>query len=196
MDYDLILFINEAYLAYNDSFLSNYLNSAVKRSLRYNAVTGSFDIDEKKRMLRLYNYQDNKWLRSNIFFVPKIIMEKFDDFIFMSDEKFDKIIPVVYPEKIESYRDCFTAHADLNETFMEKTYTWLTEKWHSKIELKEDTWQLFRIKSRAIFNEFLFTATIRSLGFELLWFASPPTILIRRIFRKILGKNKQFTPKR
>ena len=195
LDYDLILFINEAYLAYNDSYLSNHLNSAVRRSLKFDAVTGSFDIDEKQRMLRIYNYQDNKWLRSNIFFIPKIIMQKLNSFIFLSDEEFDKIVPPGFPVKIASYRDCFTAEANLNETFMEKTFTWLTVRWHSRIELNEGTWPLFRIKARAIFNEFLLTATIRSLGFELLWFAASPTIFIRRIFRKILGRNKQFSPK-
>lgn len=59
------------------------------------------------------------------------------------------------------YRD----KAPLNKTYQRWIIEWLTERWHSRFEIKQDTWQLFTTKAAAIFNEALLTAKFKELGY-------------------------------
>jgi hypothetical protein len=185
LNYDLILFINEAFLVYNDNYLLKHFKTAVRRCIKYNAVVGIFDKDEKNRSLSVNDYVFTKWLRSNMFFVPKIIMDKFQSLILITKSEYDKIIPLVFPNNISSYKDCFTSDNTINELFKQKIYEWLTIVWHSKIDLNNDTWNIFRIKAKAILNEALISAKIRSLGFDIIWYAPKHVVYFEKMKRKL-----------
>jgi hypothetical protein len=185
LNYDLILLINEAFLVYNDSYLLKYLKISINRCLKYNAVVGIFDKDQHNRQLSVNNYVFSKWLRSNIFFVPKNIIERLQSLVFMTNSAYDKIIPSVYPNNIYSYKDCFTDDITINELFKQKIYEWLTNEWHSKIVLNSETWNIFRIKAKAILNEALLTTKIRSLGYDIIWYAPKYIVYYEKILRKI-----------
>jgi hypothetical protein len=184
LNYDLILFINEAFLVYNDSYLLKYLKKSINRSIKYNAVVGVFDKDHLNRNLAINNYVFSNWLRSNIFFVPKTIMQKLKSIILMNQSEYEKIIPSKYPNKINTYKDCFTFDNTINELFKQKIYEWLTNEWHSKIELNSKTWDIFRIKAKAILNEALLTYRIRSLGYNIIWYAPKYIVYYEKILRK------------
>ena len=55
--------------------------------------------------------------------------------------------------------------APINKTYQRGIVEWLTEKWHSRFEINQDTWGLFKTKAAAIFNESLLTAKFRELGY-------------------------------
>ncbi|MDD5759461.1 MAG: hypothetical protein PHI06_10300 [Desulfobulbaceae bacterium] len=55
--------------------------------------------------------------------------------------------------------------APLNRVYQRWIIEWLTEKWHSRFEISQDTWQLFTTKAAAIFNEALLTAKFKELGY-------------------------------
>ena len=187
LSYDILLFINEAYMVYKDSYLTNYLNTAVGRCLKYNAVVGMFDREEKNRVLSLNNFKFRDWLRSNIFLVPREIALKIGNFIFVSDSEFESYVPSTFPGVIKDYNDCFTANAPLNDDFKQKIFEWMTELWHSKIELNAGTWGQFRIKAKAIINEASLTIKIRSLGYKIIWYVPPIQVYSIKFFRNLLN---------
>ena len=185
LNYDLILFINEAFLVYKDSYLLKHLKTSVERCLKYNSVVGIFDKDQLNRKLSINNYMFSRWLRSNMFFVPKNVMVQLKSLILIKKEEYDAIIPPVFPLIINNYKDCFTTDNTINEDFKQKIYEWLTNEWHSKIVLNSDTWNLFRIKAKAIINEALLTSKIRSLGFDIIWYAPKYIVYIEKLIKKI-----------
>lgn len=68
---------------------------------------------------------------------------------------------------IRVYNDAmlYQENAPINRTYQRGIVEWLTEKWHSRFEINHDTWELFKTKSTAIFNESLLTAKLRELGY-------------------------------
>lgn len=53
----------------------------------------------------------------------------------------------------------------INKTYQRWIVEWLTERWHSRFEINQQTWELFKLKAAAIFNESLLTAKFRELGY-------------------------------
>lgn len=59
----------------------------------------------------------------------------------------------------------FQENAPINTTYQRWIVEWLTERWHSRFEINQDTWGLFKSKASAIFNESLLTAKFSELGY-------------------------------
>jgi hypothetical protein len=185
LNYDIVLFINEAFLAYNDSYLVKYFQTAVDRCIKYKAAVGIVDKDEKNRTLSINNFIFTKWLRSNMFFVPKSFIDKLDSMILISNSELNQIIPVDFHNKISSYKDCFTEDNTLNESFKQKIFEWLTILWHTKIVLSEQTWDFFRTKVKAILNEALLTSKIDELGYDIIWYEAKYKIYFKKFIKKL-----------
>lgn len=71
------------------------------------------------------------------------------------------------PPEIRVYNDAklFQSNAPLNLVYQRWIVEWLTERWHSRFEVNEQTWSLFKTKAAAIFNEALLTAKFKELGY-------------------------------
>ena len=59
----------------------------------------------------------------------------------------------------------YQKNAPINKIYQRWIVEWLTEKWHSRFEINQNTWELFKTKATAIFNESLLTAKFRELGY-------------------------------
>ncbi len=59
----------------------------------------------------------------------------------------------------------YQENAPINKTYRRWIVEWLTEKWHSRFEINQNTWELFKTKAAAIFNESLLTAKFKELGY-------------------------------
>ncbi len=70
--------------------------------------------------------------------------------------------------EIVAYNDAllYQPDAPINNAYQRWIVEWLTEKWHSRFEINQATWELFTTKATAIFNEALLTAKFRALGFS------------------------------
>lgn len=68
---------------------------------------------------------------------------------------------------VQIYNDAllYQDKAPLNKTYQRWIIEWLTERWHSRFEIKQDTWPLFKTKATAIFNESLLTAKFKELSY-------------------------------
>lgn len=68
---------------------------------------------------------------------------------------------------VQLYNDAllFQDRAPLNKTYQRWIIEWLTERWHSRFEINQNTWPLFKTKATAIFNESLLTAKFKELGY-------------------------------
>lgn len=185
LNYQVALFINEAYIAYNDSYIDKYFNIAVKRCLRHNAAVGLFDKNETGRELISKDLTFKKWLRSNIVLLPNQILTKLDSFIFISNSEFEEIIPAEFPQNVNTYNDYFSDSIMINDEFKFKIFNWLTNQWHSRFDLNPQNWGLFRMKAKAIINEALFGQTINFMGFKTLWYAPRFIVYFNKLIRKI-----------
>jgi hypothetical protein len=67
---------------------------------------------------------------------------------------------VVYNDAI-----LYQENAPINKPYQRWIVEWLTEKWHSRFEINQNTWDLFTLKAAAIFNESLLTAKLKELGY-------------------------------
>ena len=184
-EYDLILFINEAFNVYGDAYINRYLRTAANRSLKFNAVAGPIDKDEKNRTLRLYDFGFKRWLRTNMFFVPKAIMDKIGCIITLPDSEFDKFVSPNHHDFIENTNDYFLPSAPINDQFKAKIISWLTDLWHGKFEINDDSWDKFRMKYKAIINEAMFTKRIIESGSDIISYAPLIIIYMNKLKHKI-----------
>jgi hypothetical protein len=90
------------------------------------------------------------------------------------DLTFRGIIPPDLLNPLDSISMEVTVHNDaalfqnnviINMDFQRSLVEWVTERWHSKFEISKHTWDLFRTKAAAIFNESLLTAKLSELGY-------------------------------
>nr|MBF0223156.1 hypothetical protein [Desulfobulbaceae bacterium] len=60
----------------------------------------------------------------------------------------------------------YQKNAQINSAYKRWLIEWLTERWHSKFEISQNTWDIFKTKSAAILNESLLTAKLAELGYK------------------------------
>lgn len=75
----------------------------------------------------------------------------------------------IFPHGVQVvvYNDAllYQAEAPINQAYQRWIVEWLTERWHSRFDINPDTWELFKTKATAIFNEALLTAKFKELGY-------------------------------
>ena len=163
VEYDLVLFTNEAIVNYDDSILDlPELREIIFKAMNHQSVVGR--LDTKGFPLMVNGYDVTSWIRTSCFFVPKKVLDSFDTIISVDSKNIDNFIGKEYPEG-KSGVDFFKKDANMSESYKTSMIKWLTEEWHSKFSISKESWGLFRTKVQAIVNEQLFSARVREKGF-------------------------------
>lgn len=167
---DLILFVNDMFLSPGESFLKDYASiELLCKSLIHDCIIGR--IDSTNQQFTIYDYDVSQWVCTNCFLAPRKAIETIKDLVSIKDS-LDDFLPSAYPisagktlnqEKLALH--LFKEDAPLNNTYKLWLVEWLTKRWHSKFEINERTWVLFRTKVRNILNESLLTARLKRAGF-------------------------------
>ena len=99
INYDAILFSNEAFNAYGINFIEN--NSSILlilKSIIFNAVIGKVD-SRRNDNLDVFDYHVDEWVRTNCFIVPKMVMGKLGSIITVTENDINTIIRECYEKK-------------------------------------------------------------------------------------------------
>ncbi len=162
--FDLILFVNDMLLKPGESFLKDYADiSLLKKSLNENNIIGR--IDSTGQHYTAYGYDVSQWVCTNCFLAPMAAVQRLKNMVSVKDTLAD-FLPDAYPGSQVIPTSFFKENAPINETYKAWLIEWLTERWHSKFQIEEKTWNLFRIKVRNILNESLLTARFAEIGYE------------------------------
>ena len=168
VDYDAVLFANDAFFAYGWSLLeySDKINLN-KWLLNGNSIMGH--IDTKNIELEVCGNDVSYWICTNCFFLPRCVLEKLDSIVSVSDNTINEIVSSKFPGRFgeEAYMNYFKFNSGLNDNYRNMVLTWLTKEWHGKFDINETTWNLFRHKLRSLLNESLLTARITKLGYNI-----------------------------
>ena len=170
-NFDVILFVNDMFLAPGQSFLQDYSDiSLFNKSFHENQIIGR--IDSTGQPYTVYDYDVSQWVCTNCFIAPKLAVDTLGDIVSVK-ENLDDFLSVKYPidllqsHEVKGYNPhIFKEDSQINEKYKQWLVEWLTEKWHSKFILSEQTWDLFRIKVRNILNESLLTARFAEAGYQ------------------------------
>ncbi len=185
IEYDVILFANDAFLAYGWSILEKDLNLELLRvAIRNNSAIGQ--VDTKGIKLEAFGQDVSNWICTNCFFMPRKIVEGIGTVVTIDENKLNKVVNKKYSK--ESY---FLEQAPLNENYKKMAIRWLTEEWHSKFEINEKNWDRFRGKLKAMLNESLLSAKIKQAGFRIEHYkleTKPKTSIFQKI-KEIFHKN-------
>ncbi|MFX0195937.1 MAG: hypothetical protein ACFFCW_07430 [Candidatus Hodarchaeota archaeon] len=65
---------------------------------------------------------------------------------------------------ISTHSDIFKKNVNISQRYQELIIEWLAGRWHSKFQMNETNFKLFKEKARAILNESLLTARIKEKG--------------------------------
>lgn len=156
---DLILFVNDMFITPGESFLKDYASRELfQRSFDDRTIIGRIDSTGQK--YTVYGYDVSRWICSNCFVAPKTAIDEIGSLVPIKENIND------FLEKIFPGAPLFKANAPMNKQYKVWLEEWLTTKWHSKFDLNETTWDLFRTKVRNIFNEALLTARFKEIGFS------------------------------
>jgi hypothetical protein len=186
ISYDVVLFVNDAFLAYGWTMLEKAVELDLpKIALEKQSVIGH--IDTKEIPMRAMGHDVSSWICSNAFFVPKRALEKMDSLVSVDNEKLNSILDEEYVEGC-----VFRTDAPLDESYKSMVVKWLTEDWHSKIEINNETWCYFRKKVQAMVNESLLTAKIRKNGIAMRPYFEIVEECDKNKFFKIMKTMKQF----
>jgi hypothetical protein len=162
LTFDVVLMVNSSFEAPGPSFLRDYTNLwTITRSALLKQVIGRIDSHGLDTVL---NGQDTKfWVCTNCVFLPLSALLKLKNIVSIHSGDLERYLPVAFEGASRPFRE----DAPMNEVYKAHIVEWLTQNWHSKIELSPDTWSLFRAKVKAIFNEALFSVRLRELGFPI-----------------------------
>lgn len=165
--FDLTLLVTDAFRAYGDSFLAWTDRHVLDFCRRMPAVAGWIDSFEEP--LRLLGSDYDAWLRTSYVVVPSPVLQRIQplawplpDALFSSD-----------------WHSPWHADAPLSDALQRALEHWLVPgqgglsahpdrpTWHSRFELDEGTFPLFRDKVRAILREHLLSIRLAGAGVPL-----------------------------
>ena len=157
--YDVVIFINESFSAYGENIIEREdIGTIIYDSIAANAVSGRFDNGQGKFFLT--GGDVSEWICANCIIVPQKIMDEINSIIGLRKEKMNIFFD---DEKLT-----FKADAPINENFRMHIVGWLTKSWHSKFDIGNETWDFFKNKTFAIFNEVLFTAKLKERNIKII----------------------------
>jgi|WetSurMetagenome_2_1015567.scaffolds.fasta_scaffold00204_12 hypothetical protein len=166
--YDAVLFANDAFLAYGRNLIEHPQTLNIKKwFLTGNSMMGQ--IDTKGYHMEIRGNDVSSWICTNCFFLTKRIIDAIGSVVSVNDENMKTVVSIDCPVIMEEpdHRAYFNADCGLNDNYKTMVVTWLTKEWHSKFDINEVTWALFRCKVRSLLNESLLTARIRNLGYKI-----------------------------
>lgn len=154
--YDAILFVNDSFLAPGHNQNVEIMNdgSAIE-CVKDNSMMGGLCACYMQNS-ELNGYKFDDFIRSNVFILPKKAIEG---------------LKTIYSVDVEFINRCisekptfpyFKNNAPVCDKVKKAIVEVLTKHWHSKFKL-EDNWELFRMKTLALFNEYLLTQRVRAI---------------------------------
>ncbi len=184
---DVILFVNEAFESIRPSYLEKRsVKWLTLKSMFLHAVIGYVDTVWEKG--RINGRVSRIWVNTNCFFMPAALTYRLGDLVSIDSDAIANYLP----EKFPGYESVFVDDAPIDRVYRRRIIRWLTEEWHSRFELTDATWPLFRAKAIAILNEALLSIRIRDLGAPILpdsvpfFFLRKARGLIRKLRRSIV----------
>lgn len=157
---DLILFVNDMFITPGESFLKDYASRDLfQNSLRNRGIIGR--IDSTGQQYTAYGHDVSHWICTNCFVAPKTAVDAVGNLVTVKENLNDFLLSEFKREQI------FRADAPINDAYKSWIKEWLTTKWHSRFELNETTWDVFRTKVRNILNEALLSARFSTAGYTL-----------------------------
>lgn len=155
---DLVLFVNDMFLAPGESFLKDYASHDLfQKSLCSRAIIGR--IDTAGQYYTALGHDVSRWVCSNCFIAPKTAIDAVNTLVSVREDLnnfLEKVFPGPPP---------FKTNAPMNDNYKAWLEEWLTKKWHSRFEINETSWDAFRSKVRNILNEALLTARFLDAGY-------------------------------
>ena len=156
IEYDAILFVNDAFLAPGHNEIVNIINDdSVLKCVKQDTMIGSL-CDSYYGKCEINGYESQDFIRSNCFILSKTLLQKLGTLWSIDKSFLDRCIT-----KEPSF-PYFKPNAPLNDYMKIGIIDCLTKYWHTKFKL-EDNWELFRMKSLALFNEHLLTQRVRNI---------------------------------
>lgn len=161
--YDVILFINDAFLAYGWSILQNpRLDEIISKIMVCKALVGQ--LDTKGTKLESVGNDVSEWICTNCFFVAYDLLQIIESVVSVHYSEMDSFIDSEYYDDVP----LFKLDAPLSNAYKSMIIQWLTEEWHSKFKINNKTWAFYRHKVCAILNEGLLTAKFKKRGLKAL----------------------------
>ena len=156
IDYDAILFVNDAFLAPGHNELIDIISDeSVLKCIKEDSMIGSL-CDSYYGKCEISGYESYDFIRSNCFILSKSLMHKLVTLWSVDKSFLERCIT-----KEPSY-PYFKTDAPLNDYMKIGVIDCLTKYWHTKFKLT-DNWELFRMKTLALFNEHLLTQRVRAI---------------------------------
>ena len=158
--YDLVHLVTSAfhtlYVDYLDRFNQTMLDVMVGRPV----CVGH--IDAYNEPIQIDSFASQHWLRTSFLFAPPVELKLMRDLV--SVKKNWKIFGSGPDQP-------FVPDGTLSPNYQTYVLDWLTGRdigqgsvWHSQIALQAESWDLFKGKATAIFNEHLFAIRLRAQG--------------------------------
>ncbi len=116
--------------------------------------------------VRILSFQSQHWIRTSFFFLPPTELKMLRT-----------LVSARNPERLlgNGSDRPFSENSAVCERYREYVLSWLNGSeigqgmaWHSRLELTEESWPLFRSKALAIFNEHLLSIRLRGQGTRLI----------------------------
>ncbi len=159
-DFDLYLFVTDAFLAYGEEYLQRIDEFALRASAESGACLGW--MDSFGETCQILDHEYDTWIRTSFLFVPASQLET--------------IRPLCIPLDIDDIFGPgpelpFLPDAPVSQNLQRFLLGWLvgvetelTDTWHSRFELSDETFPVFRAKTLAILREHLLSARLKSAG--------------------------------
>jgi hypothetical protein len=124
------------------------------------------DIHSAELMNGFYDYPKDRWIAKNALLTfPVMNAGKF----FLKGYVPTEILETQYGGRlrIKVFNDSllFKENAPLSRNYQQWIIEWLTQHWHSRFEISEQTWEVFRGKVLTILNEALLSAKFAESGY-------------------------------
>lgn len=162
--FDYVLFINDAFLNLSDrgrdlDYYRKTLNQFTIRSIKSDALGDAY---ATKQTHVIKGLPVNAWIKSSLFCLPYHVAAQLK-FTYISPDEMDIIVPGDF------HPDRFTQPNPLmNEEFRSFVEDWLLNRWQWKVRPQAENWGFLKAKLKAIVNERLLTADIKSFGCRIL----------------------------
>jgi hypothetical protein len=177
-NYDPIVFVNDSFMNYGGCFLEERTYAELEESHKSGALTGV--VDKSDLDMRVSGYDVGSWIRSNAFIMPVDLAYSVQPLNHINEGNIDLYIG----------RECggeyFAKNADVSKDLREHMIQWLEKHWHKRFSIKSNR-GLFRQKAKAMLNEKIMTAKVRSLKRPICGYSpvdGSSIAVIRRILRK------------
>jgi hypothetical protein len=154
---DLVLFINDAFLNYEEKGENlQYYKSRINILTLSRVNHSAFGVIDHHKDEVFLGYDVSSWIRSNLFMMPYDVAMQIK-FPPVAPEIIQEITPDKYNGKL------FLENDHINSTFKEFLEYWMTKGWRYSDNLNMQNYSFLRSKLISILNERFLTAKLREM---------------------------------